>query len=1575
MNKLCTCLVSGLWVLLFVLIAQPIFSTDSNTYNNLSVAEDVMDLTFTIGDVSGNQGDQVCVGVSADNFTSLISAQFSMSYDPSVLQFASVGNFNLQDLSAGAFGTGTAGVITMSWSANTNILTGETLADGTQIFEMCFDIVGSSTTNIEFTNTPTQMEVIDASENEVTPVITNNGTVTVGGGTGGGNLMFVVEDAMGNPGDEVCIGVSVNNFENIISAQFTLDYDPSILEFNSVGNFNLQDLNAGAFGTATDGLITMSWSANTNILTGETLPDGTEIFEMCFTVLGNTNTDIIFVSSPTPLEVIDADENIVNDVVTNGGTVTIDNTNTGDLLFDISDANGMVGEELCVSVTADNFANIVSAQFTITYDQTMMQFNGASNFNLENLSASNFGSGANGVITFSWTATNPAIGATVPNGTEIFELCFAPASGGTTTVGIGDSPVNIEVIDANEVPVDPVLTDSGLITIEGPSFEGFGFIITDNDMVEAGTNVCVDVTVQDFIDVISMQYTLNYDPNILTFTSVIPNLVDLDMSDFALPPTDHPEGIITLSWFADTQFATGVTLQNGTTVFTLCFDVAPGVADGTSTSITFGNSPTTIEVIDVNEAVVEPVSTDPGILIIGLDIPPVIEEVNITPISCFGESDGIISIDAVSGDGPFTYQWNVGFGSTITDLGPGTYTVTVTSTTTGLSTVESYTLTQPTQLDITVLNVNHVECSGDNTGSIQIDVDGGTPQYSILWSDGMGTNQLIRNNLEAGIYTATVTDSRGCTDVETVTIQSVNPPLNIVNVITDNVPNGSINIVVSGGSGPGTYSYNWTGPNSYTSSSEDIFNLSNAGMYCVTVTDQNGCTAAECVMLGEDIVIADFSITNTCPGTSNGAIDITVTGGVQPLTYEWKLNNIPLGITTQDISGQVTGVYTVTITDANGTSISGNFDILEYDSMEVVPTITASENNFDGSIQLDVTGGLPPYTYQWDPNVGTGSDILNLPVGTFCVTITDQNGCTLEDCYQVPSAPLTLGGMTTNNVSCNGYTNGSIQLNVMGGLPPYSVLNDIGQVILSGNMDGNIVITDLAPGSHAFRVLDSQGMQITTSALLMEPDPITFEATVVNDIEGPDCIGSITLDINGGSAPYFIDWNGNNSGPQIQSLCSGDYTPTITDSNGCLYVATEALNVGSLDATVNVQNVSCPGDVNGSIDVTPLGTSGYTFEWTEVGSPNVISVNEDLTDVGPGSYNVEITDESGVTLGLTYDITTESNLAVSASAPSDYLGFDVSCFEAEDATIVANADGGVGAYDYEWSLNGVVVGTSQTLSNIGAGSYDLMVVDELGCMEEANIQVAAPTEILLTSNVVDISCTGEENGSIAVIASGGVSTQNYIYQWADGEIGTSRTGLSEGSYSINVVDANGCMVSESFDIYEPDPITVEVVTEPATDGCNGSVRAVVNGGSGSYIYNWLNITAAPTANIVTDLCPGDYFVEVEDSEGCATPDGAAQGHVLDRRFPCLEERVVITPDGNGANDEFIIFCIDDLPDNHLEIYSRWGQLVFEVDNYDNTWEGTTQNGENLPAGPYYFVLEYDTPDGLVQAKGSLTIVR
>ncbi|MDX1666155.1 MAG: gliding motility-associated C-terminal domain-containing protein, partial [Saprospiraceae bacterium] len=237
-------------------------------------------------------------------------------------------------------------------------------------------------------------------------------------------------------------------------------------------------------------------------------------------------------------------------------------------------------------------------------------------------------------------------------------------------------------------------------------------------------------------------------------------------------------------------------------------------------------------------------------------------------------------------------------------------------------------------------------------------------------------------------------------------------------------------------------------------------------------------------------------------------------------------------------------------------------------------------------------------------------------------------------------------------------------------------------------------------------------------------------------------------------------------------------------------------------------------------------------------------------------------------------------------------------------------------------------------------------------------------------------CHESEDGEIRAIASGGVpGMTGYQYDWSNNDTGPLTNRLAAGTYTLTTTDANNCMTVNSFDVGQPDPVIVNVETEPATDGCNGTATAMVSGGTPPYSYDW-SVGAKPTDMQVTGLCPGDISVIVFDANGCTPQPEETEALVKDRRFPCAESRLVMSPNGDGLNDFFFINCNEDFTENSLEIYDRWGELVFNTVNYDNTWDGVNNAGEALPTGAYYYVFEYiDGSGNLVQAKGSITLLR
>jgi gliding motility-associated-like protein len=1103
-----------------------------------------------------------------------------------------------------------------------------------------------------------------------------------------------------------------------------------------------------------------------------------------------------------------------------------------------------------------------------------------------------------------------------------------------------------------------------------------------------------------------------------------------------------------MTW--DDPLAQGnVTLPDCSVIFQMCFNVL----SCSNTTVTFGDNPTPIEIVN-NALQVIPFTSCPGTVSCGTQQQgPTIANANITNVACRGQSTGAITVQA-TGPGTLSYAWSVaGAGNTPTITGrpAGTYSVTVTSSSGGTPATATYTITQPatavtinnitatdvsceggddgsilvsasggtgtlsyawsapppnpgntpnamnlipfsfyrvtvtdasgctavsmlteieepTAIVVTAMSIQNVLCAGASTGAITLGVTGGTGPYTYNWS-GTAPDTNPTTGLPAGVYSVTVTDSRSCTQtLNNINVVSLNPAVAITNTavtdLNDGNP-GAVNITVQGGSG--TYTYVWTGPGGFSASTQDISNLATGGQYCVTVTDGNGCTTNTCATVGEDLAITTFSINKACSGTSDGDVDITVSGGTAPYTYQWRnSSNALMTGTPQDLVNVAPGTYNVTVSDANTNTVTGSFEVTSHAAINIASNIGSATSGNNGSVALTLTGGTPPFNVVWSGTNQTGPSISNLAVGQYCATITDANFCTATGCYMVTAQPFAIGTVTPTNVLCNGATTGTLAVNVLGGTPPYTLTINSTPY---NSANGAFNITGLGANNWAFTVTDNTGALLNSNATITQPAAITATSTINHDTEDPGCTGSITLNISGGTPGYTVLWNGP-VGPQIISLCAGNYIPTIQDANGC-NVTLPAIALNTFSETAVSANVDCPTDEDGSINLTVSGgNTPYTFEWKNAGGV-VVSDDEDLANATPGTYTVRITDASGLVLVRQYTVTAQSNFSVSPQVTSNYSNFAVSCADATDGSAVANIAGS-GDFDVVWESNGnTFVGA--TLQNAGSGSYTATVTDELGCEVTASLTLNAPPALVLNANVIAVSCLDDKNGEIQVFASGGIPGI-YQYQWSNGIFGNQVRFLGAGNYTVTATDLNGCEKVETYALADPTPILVTFDIEPATEGFNGTVRAIVSGGQMPYRYEWVNLNSSDFSSVVSSLAPGEYYLIVTDDNGCRTSTLTAV--VPDERYPCLEERVVITPDGNGANDEFIIFCIGDLPNNNLEIYNRWGQLVFETENYDNTWAGTSQNGSPLPDGPYYYVLEYTNPDGMpVQAKGSLTIVR
>jgi gliding motility-associated-like protein len=1353
------------------------------------------------------------------------------------------------------------------------------------------------------------------------------------------------------------------NFTDIQSMQYNINYDASILSFSGAQNFNaaLSGWGAASITNPSPGILTVNWSTTS----GVSLANGQRLVRLCFDVIGNTTSDVTI---PAPITIQNGD-GVTVPTNTNSGTVTINPPVSGFALI-LADATANTGDNVCLPMTVADFNNILGMQLSMNYNPAELTYTGAQNFNpgLVGWTTASIGNPTPGNLTTTWN--DPfAAGVTLPNGAILVELCFDVLTTDMAMVSFSGSPTPIEIIDADEMEV-PFTGVKGTITVEAGEDPGTFAATLSTEAACNGESFCMDLTASTFTNIQGMQFSITYNSTEVSFAqinSINPALTGLTTANFS-PAT----GVVTFDW----NTSSGISLDPNAVLFSICFNK---LTDN-PTSVSIGGTPTAIEIADSNGDLVAfngttgQVTCDPV-------LPLMFGQVDVVNLTCANEPIGSITIvSMVNGTGPYTYQWSIpgASGASITGLGAATVSVTVTDTSNGMTVSGTYNVTSPPAITTSVDDITNILCAGESTGSIVISASGGVQPFLYEWS-GTLPDGPTQTGLPAGSYSVTITDANGCQEtLNNILINELAASIvltgNVTAIPGDGNP-GNINLSVAGGM-PG-YTYSWTGPNGYTFTGEDPNNITVAGEYCVTVTDAFNCTEAICFDICESLRLVTFGISDACPGGSNGDVGITISGGCCPdmNTYRWVnlATNLEVSIM-QDLANQPAGNYRVTITDCTGISISADFTIGENDAIGIAGTVVDVMSSNNGSVTITASGGSGSgYSYQWEgPNAysSTMQNISGLTNGTYCVTVTDGAGCTESDCFVVNPAPPVVIQEEPTNVSCPGDEDGCIFLAIGGGQQPMTVtLNDGTEDIGPFNVppSGQVEICNLSAGAYTYRIMDNGIGDVTGDFTIATPDPLADMAVVFNDTEDAGGSGGVVVTVSGGTGSPQITWNGYPSGTTV-NMVNGPttITGTIEDVNGCTLPI--SYTILQLTEEANVTNAGCADSANGAITVIADGaTEPYTYNWA---TGQMTATIENLM---PGIYTVTVTDATGANLVRNYEITAQSDYSVSA----DVVALD--CFNSTDGEILVFVDnnGAPSNYTYEFELNGAVVATNSNgmLLNAAPGDYTINVVDDFTCAQTVTVTLTAPPVINVPAIVDRISCDEEKDGRIELNPAGG--TPPYSYDWSTGQNTRVIGGLSPDTYTVTVTDANGCVFINSYEVEEAMPIIVTIQTTPQTDAdnCNGTAVAIVLGGQPPYSYEWFNVPGKPDEGTIDSLCAGTYMLQVTDANGCTS--GVVTGSVADERFDCFEERVVITPDGNGSNDEFIIFCAESLTNNHLEIYNRWGQLVYEVDGYMNDWEGTSQNGDQLPAGPYYWVLDYSSPGSgePLQKRGSLTIVR
>ncbi len=1611
-------------------------------------------LTFTLPDITANQGDNVCLDVTVQSFTNIVSMQYSINYDASLLTYTGSQGYNLVNLSASNIANPSAGNITVSWLSN-DLSNGTTVTDGTSIFQICFDVTGSGgIATVDFSGTPVAVEVSDNNGNLISPIF-ESGSVTIGSSGGGGSnsLTFTLPDITANQGNNVCLDVTVQNFTEIVSMQYSINYDASLLTYTNSQGYNLVNLSASNIANPSAGNITVSWLSN-DLSNGTTVADGTSIFQICFDVTASSGVSAVsFSGSPVVVE-ISGPNGVLITPVFNQGSVTIGGGGgggpTGFALF-LSDESGPSGSNVCLDITTQDFTNIVSMQYSINYDASLLSYTGSQGYNLVNLSASNIANPSAGNITVSWLSNDLSNGTTVTDGTSIFQICFdliGPNDcGNPISIDFSGTPVAIEISDSQGNLVNFTGVSGSVLICDVPVSEVT--FIAGNETASPGEVVCVPVTALGFTDVQSFQYSMTYDASILEYQTAVP----LDLPQFNSSNVGNPSaGVLTFSWIAPIPPGM-VSLPDTAQLFELCFSVIG--TPGDVSPLVFGGSPTSVEVstaggvlanvgfvdgsvevvdipclvLQVSEQITQPCpGTSTGAIDLTVsggdgvtysyvwstgattedltnlpagnytvtitsctetftetysvaDLPTIdVSVVSVQDVDCYAEATGSIDI-SVQGAGPFTYAWAGTSGvpdpaaEDPTGLVSGTYWVSITDANGCELVSATIAVAQPTApLNATIGDVQGVECFGDQTGSISLNVTGGTPAYAYTWSPAL-PDTPNPTGLPAGTYDVTVTDANGC-QVFGSGIEVSTPPL--LEIVVDDVQNesqagndGAIFVSVTGG--VGGYNYTWTGPGGpYVT--QDIVNLV-AGAYTLVVEDANGCTASITVNIIKPLTIDIDEVLPSCYQAFGGSISVTISGGEAPYQILWNGPGGPY--TDEDLTGLAGGVYALTVTDNNGDTESVQVMVFEPEEPFAITDATANavsgQSVCDGMISINaLAGGTPPYDYVWNGGAYTGPSLSGLCIGSYTVVITDANGCTVSETYEVLPAPLIIDQNLVSDVSCYGDSTGSWTVAIEGGVPPFSFTFSTGYS--TSSLDGEVMLADLPAGSYSVTITDaySPPQEIIVTNEIEQPellqfaaDPVIYPATE----NGND--GAITISMEGGTLTYNFQWSNNFSGQNPTGLDPACYVVTVVDAQGCIFVSDE-ICVPLLElATVDVTDVVCFEDEEGMIEVDVAGDINrpLTYVWMDE-QGNVLPFTDSIANgLGAGTYTLIVTDALGVEMPpQEIEVGFASNIQVVGTATSNYNGYNVSCPGDMNGTAQASATGGLAPYQYSWCAGN---GQGNTASNLPEGEVCIVVTDALGCVDTGYVELTAPTPISLSPKVTPVTCVNAGDGSIQLNISGG--SPDYTYQW-DAAVGQNTNPvilLDGGSYDVTVTDANGCSVVESIVVPEPDTLNIDFIVQDDDGTGNGAITAVVTGGWQPYEYEWS--TGELFTNFIDGLDAGEYVLEVTDSLGCT-----AFGNVFvsDLSIDCLTYREVITPEGDGKNEYLIINCLLHYPRNHLSIFNRWGQLVYEVDNYANDWNGKTMSGQDVPDGAYFFVFEYQDVDGTTkQMKGHVTVLR
>ncbi|MBK6994596.1 MAG: gliding motility-associated C-terminal domain-containing protein [Lewinellaceae bacterium] len=946
--------------------------------------------------------------------------------------------------------------------------------------------------------------------------------------------------------------------------------------------------------------------------------------------------------------------------------------------------------------------------------------------------------------------------------------------------------------------------------------------------------------------------------------------------------------------------------------------------------------------------------------------------------TCFGGNNGMASVFVSGGTLSYQYQWNDPASQTVQkaiNLSAGNYNVIVTDFN-GCSIQAAITVTSPPEMFLNFTNVSGEICAGDCLGQASVNATGGVGGYQFDWEDNtIPAGTQMATNLCPGNYRLTVSDVNGCIEVDSVVIDAATPivvQLNGTPPSCSGLQDGTINSQVSGGSAP--YQYLW----SNGSTSADLQNLP-CGQYDLTLTDVAGCVRnfSDTLDCPQTITVVDIVPQHVmCFGGADGSITVQVQGGTLPLNYLWNDAMRKITPTAQNLP---VGTYMVTITDANGCSISTSSTVLQPTQLSVTTSVTnVSCLNFgDGTATANPTGGVGPYTYNWG-GAGTNQTITNLAAGTFFVTVTDANLCTAT-AFALIIQPTTTVMVTATQTrfACWGESDGDAAVSASGSNgAPFTFNWSNGQV---GGGASNLAI-----GLYTVTATDPRGCTGTQIVVIQELDSIEVltayaPPTCPNDADGVVAVVLIEGGLGmGDSTQYNYQWSlpGAPNSTVASGFSAGNYTLTVTDFQGCMGI--HQFNVEeppAITVQLAVEDVSCFGFSDGSAAVTGVqnAVGAVNFQW------NTNETTPSIDSLPSGNYSVTATDSKGCTAVVLTNVQQPEPLV---------LSFDVQplvCASDSNAIVNTSVTGGTPGYVFLWDNDA----TTAEIQGLVAGNYALQVTDVNGCIIADSVDVTQPDALLVTVELTEPECFGGQDGRIRLLASGGSTPYRYSIN-AGPFVGSGVfLALGAGAYNFQVRDANGCLASTAAMLGQPPQIQLTVGLDTTLIlGDSLLISSTVNNAVGITTFVWGSalVDSIFCADLpdceaiwVKPVTTNTYHLTVTDANGCTGKD---EIRVTVEKPRGVYVPTGFTPNGDFENDLLVVHGKSQQVRKVLvfKIFDRWGELIYEDHNFsvNDTTRGWDGSFRGQPCDPAVFVwlLEAEYKDGHIDLlKGNVTLLR